>query len=443
MSKGDARRVTIVEELLAGRTSIEQAARLLNLSVRQIMRLKAEAAANGPMAVLHKNRGRKPANALDPVLAETIVDICTSRLAGYNFCHMADVLAEDYGIFVSVSTLSRLLRKEGIRSPKAKRRAKKHRCRAARPREGELAQMDASRFDWLSDGSYLHLHGAVDDATGRVLALRFDKEETFEAYCQLMFQMNRQGCLPREIYADARSIFVCTRGRRYELSLEEELAGMTDRPSQFARALRDIGGSLIIAGSPQAKGGIERLWGTLQDRLVKDMWRQGISTMEQANDFLKSHVAFFNRRFAVPAAKPEKAYLPKQDPDDLALTFSKHATRVLDSGLSFSFLGTKYRLPLLHNHKRVSASPHDTLTIATSSWLGLKVIFKGMVLIPEKIQDPPRVKKLEKPRAIKLPVVEPRKAASRSPWHNFTPTFYSQARLHDIFADELSTESVT
>ena len=116
MSKGDARRVTIVEELLAGRTSIEQAARLLNLSVRQIMRLKAEAAANGPMAVLHKNRGRKPANALDPVLAETIVDICTSRLAGYNFCHMADVLAEDYGIFVSVSTLSRLLRKEGIRS---------------------------------------------------------------------------------------------------------------------------------------------------------------------------------------------------------------------------------------------------------------------------------------------------------------------------------------
>jgi len=101
--------------------------------------------------------------------------------------------------------LSRYLKASGVRSLKAKRRAKKHLCRDVRTREGELAQMDASKHDWLSNGSYLHLHGAVDDATGRILALHFDREETLECYCELMLQMNRLACLPRKIYTDARS----------------------------------------------------------------------------------------------------------------------------------------------------------------------------------------------------------------------------------------------
>jgi transposase len=186
MSKQEARKITIIEELLAGRFTNKQAAVLLDLSVRQVQRMKAEASKNGVMSILHKNRGRKPANALASEVAEAIVSIYQTELSGYNFCHATDVLAEEKGIFVSVSTVSRYLKERGIRSPKAKRRPKKHRSRDAREREGEMAQMDASKFDWLDNGSYLHLHGAIDDATGRILALHFDKEETLEGYCELM-----------------------------------------------------------------------------------------------------------------------------------------------------------------------------------------------------------------------------------------------------------------
>jgi hypothetical protein len=131
---------------------------------------------------------------------------------------------EENGIFVSVSTVSRYLKAKGIRSPKAKRRPKKHRSRNAREREGELVLMDASSFDWLCNGSYLHLHGAIDDATGRILALHFEKEETFEGYCELIFQMNRDGHLPREIYTDGRSIFAYDSKKKKKLSIAEELA---------------------------------------------------------------------------------------------------------------------------------------------------------------------------------------------------------------------------
>lgn len=131
MSKKEARKVTIIEELLADGSQI-RGAETLDLSVRQVQRLKMEATANGVMSILHKNRGRKPANALEPKLAETICRIYQTELPGYNFCHATDVLAEEKDIFVSVSTVSRYLKENGIRSPKAKRRPKKHRSRDAR-----------------------------------------------------------------------------------------------------------------------------------------------------------------------------------------------------------------------------------------------------------------------------------------------------------------------
>lgn len=256
MSKQEARKITIIEELLAGRFTNKQAAQLLDLSVRQIQRMKAEASKNGVMSILHKNRGRRAANALDPEVAEAISRIYQTELNGYNFCHATDVLAEDKGIFVSVSTVSRYLKANGIRSPKSKRRPKKHRSRKARECEGEMVQMDASSFDWLNNGSYLHLHGAIDDATGRILALHFEKEETFDGYCELMFQMNQDGHLPREIYTDARTVFVYDSKKKEKLTLEEELAGKLEKQPNFARALKELNILHIVAHSPQAKGAI-------------------------------------------------------------------------------------------------------------------------------------------------------------------------------------------
>lgn len=433
MSKDDARKMTIIEELLSGRFTNAQAARLLDLSVRQVQRLKSEATANGITSVLHKNRGRKPVNTLNPRTAEDIISIYNTELSGYNFCHTTDILAEEKGIFVSVSTVSRLLTAHGIRSPKAKRRPKRHRSRDAREREGDMAQMDASKFDWLSNGSYLHLHGAIDDATGRILGLHFAKEETFEGYCEVMFQMNQDSHLPREIYTDARTIFVYDSKVKKKLTLEQELAGEFERQPQFARALKELNILLIIARSAQAKGGIERLWGTLQDRLAKDLQRHKVYSVEDANAFLKHYIPYYNRKFAILAANPEKVYLPSYDEANLELILAKHETRKLDSGLSFSFQGQKYCLPAHVDKQPILAAPHDILTVATSHRIGMKILFKGYTFVPQPLQK--QMKDVQAPNPNLPPLQIPHQTSkNRSPWHksnNFLfPTQRLKASLH-------------
>lgn len=436
MSKKEARKITIIEELLAGRFTNRQAAELLELSVRQVQRMKKEASVNGLISILHKNRGRKPANTMDPEVANTICRIYETELTGYNFCHATDILAEENDIFVSVSTVSRYLKANGIRSPKAKRRPKKHRSRDAREREGELAQMDASSFDWLSNGSYLHLHGAVDDATGRILALHFDKEETFEGYSELMFQMSQDGRLPREIYTDGRTVFAYDSKNKKKLTIAEELAGKLEKQPHFARALKELNILLIIAKSAQAKGGIERLWETLQDRLTKDIKRKGITTVEQANEFLKRYIPYYNRKFAVQAVNPEKAYLPKQDSFQMQLIFSKQVARKLDSGLSFSFEGRKYRLPVYVDNKKVPASPHDTITVATSKHIGMRILFKGLVIKPEPLITQPKESIVQKPSQLNSPSTPSNQAQSKpknkSPWFSYNEMFYSKSNRSGV-----------
>jgi hypothetical protein len=277
------------------------------------------------------------------------------------------------------------------------------------------------------------LHGAIDDATGRILALHFEKEETFEGYCELIFQMNRDGHLPREIYTDGRSIFAYDSKKKKKLSIAEELAGKTEKQPHFARALKELNILLIIAKSAQAKGGIERLWETLQDRLVKDMKRKGITTTEQANEFLKHYIPYYNRKFAVQAAKPEKAYLPKVDLAQIQLIFSKQVTRKLDSGLSFSFEGQKYRLPVYVNSKRVPASPHDTITVAISKHIGIQVLLKGFVIKPEPLKTQPKESIVQMPPQLKSQCKQPLqlqcKPKNKSPWFNYTEMFYSKSKL--------------
>lgn len=426
MSKQDARKVSLIEELLSRRISNSQAASLLDLSVRQVQRLKVTASTNGVISLLHKSRGRKPANTLDPGISAQLVKIYNSDLLNYNFCHATDILSEEKGISVSVSTVSRYLKAAGISSPKAKRRPKHHRSRNPRAREGELVQMDASCFDWLGNGSYLHLHGAIDDATGKVLALYFDKEETSAAYCELMFQMNNDGHLPRELYTDGRTCFAYDSKTKKHLSIADELAGMTERMPQFARALKEINVRLIIAKSPQAKGCIERLWETLQDRLAKDLQRNNITTVDQANTFLVQYISYYNQKFAVLALNPDVAYLPKLPSASMQLIFARHETRKLNSGLAFSFNNVKYRLPSLHNSEIVPASPHDTITVITSKYVGIQVLFNGLVLSPEQLLTRPKSSIARVDLKAKQIHVSS-KLNNNSPWFGFTKMFFSNA----------------
>lgn len=304
------RRALVIEELEAGTMSLAQAETLLALSERQVKRLRAAYRRDGPAGLIHRNRGRTSWNAVPAVLRERVLELARTQYAGLNYQHLSEKLAEreGEGLRLDPTTVRKLLLGAGLRGPRT-RRAPAHRSRRARmPREGLLLQGDGSRHRWLgADHPYLTLIGFIDDATGTVPAALFRAQEDAAGYLLVLRAIALGPGIPVAVYVDRHGIF--QKSVREPLTLEEELAGGA-LPTQVARALDELGVRLILAQSPQAKGRIERLWGTFQDRLVAELRLAGIDTLEGANAFLPDFLHAFGRRFAVPAAEAASAYRP-------------------------------------------------------------------------------------------------------------------------------------
>ena len=266
MTSHDQRRAHTVTKLVAGEVTVAEAALLLGLTERSVWRLKRQLLERGVDGLLHGNRGRASPRRLAETTGARIVELAATTYAGVNDCHLMELLAEREGIAIGRSSLQRLLRAAGRTSPR-RRRAPRHRSRRDRmPQAGLLLQTDGSRHDWLGDrGPRLTLLAAIDDATGLVTAATFREQEDAAGYLWVLRQTVRRYGGPAALYRDRHSIFETSEKGR--LTLEEQLI---DRrlPTQVGRALEELGITSIAARSPQAKGRIERLWGTLQDRLV-------------------------------------------------------------------------------------------------------------------------------------------------------------------------------
>ena len=373
MDNQEARRMAVIEQSLAGKFNNQQAAQLLERSVRQIQRLKQKVKEKGLSAVLHGNRGKQPHNAVPEAKRAEILRLATSTLKDCNYLHMQEVLETEMGMEISYSALSRLLRSQHIPTSLSKHRRKSHRSRKAMQHFGELVQLDASRFDWFSNGDYSYLHAAIDDATNKVLALYFTHEESLEAYSELIFQTNQAYGLPQALYTDGRTVFFYDSKTKHQLSLEEQLAGVEENMPQFARACKSTGILLKRAHSAQAKGLVERLWGSLQNRLPKDFLRLNIHSMEQANAFFPHFIAAWNRKHAHDPASPDSFFAPKWPADLLNLQFAVHEKRILSKGFTFDFQGKKYIIP----DPSCPARPGDILTVAFSKHCPVQVIFAG------------------------------------------------------------------
>ncbi|OQB45552.1 MAG: Integrase core domain protein [Synergistetes bacterium ADurb.Bin155] len=207
-------------------------------------------------------------------------------------------------------------------------------------RFGQMLQIDASPFDWLSNGSMITLHGAIDDATGSVTALRFERTECLDGYFHVLEETILSYGIPRSLYSDAHSIFFSPSPSK--LSLTEELRGAGEGRTQFGKALEILGINPIKALSPQAKGRIERLWGTLQHRLVVDLRVAGVSTPEEANAFLASYRTRHNDLFAVPPKDEATAFVPAPSKEDLALILCRRAFRKVTGDSTVSWKGRKW-----------------------------------------------------------------------------------------------------
>ena len=297
----DEKRIEIVQRVFRGELTVLRAAVILGLSERQCYRIKQRVHQEGLKGVIHGNRGRPCRRKIKEKIVGRVVELARGKYQGFNDHHLTEKLKEHEQIELSREKVRRILRSHGVSTPR-KRRASKHRSRRERRlAEGMMLQVDGSPHDWLEGrGPRLCLIGAIDDATGKVVGAFFTEAESSWGYLRLFSEIFKAHGLAQSIYSDRHSVFWTDR----EPTLDEQL--INKRPlTEVGRALDELGVTLILAGSPQAKGRIERLWGTFQDRLVSELRLAKAKTLEQAQAVLDGYLPQHNRRFSKPArAKP-------------------------------------------------------------------------------------------------------------------------------------------
>lgn len=219
-------------------------------------------------------------------------------------------------------------------------------------------------------GEAFALHGAVDDATGEILALYFTPNECLEGYFEIMRQIITNHGIPISLYCDRHTIFISPKDGK--LSIEDQLKGKTVNATQFGRAMEELGVNIIRVHSPQAKGRIEKLWGTLQSRLPVEFKIHGITTMDAANAFLARVMDAYNKKFSVEPESPEEAFRKPDAGINLDNVLCKKVKRTIIEGSAFSYKGQYYQL--IRNGKIASALPKAKLTVLTSSRIGIRAM---------------------------------------------------------------------
>jgi len=340
LSQKELQRVSVISSCVEGDMACARAAELLSLSIRHVKRLKQRLREQGEAALAHANRGRPSPRRLPVRVRQAVVRLARTTYAGFNDHHLCEKLCEVEGLSLSRESLRRLLRQAGIGSPR-KRRAPAHRQRRLRAaREGELVQLDGSPHDWLQGrGPRLTALGLQDDATGKILAAQFFASESAAGYLSLLRQLLRRHGTPLAFYGDHSSIFV----RNDDFwSVEEQLAGQR-QPTQFGRALDQLGITFIAARSPQAKGRVERLWGVLQDRLTSELRLAQARDLDSANAVLRLFLADYNRRFARGPRDLQTAWRPAPENLDRICCFVHQ--RVVSNDNVVQWEGQRFQIP--------------------------------------------------------------------------------------------------
>jgi transposase len=350
LSQKEQKRLEVLISIEKRETTGKQAAKVMGISLRHVRRLLAGYRKEGIAALAHGNRGRKPPTTIKQGLRQKVLELAQSKYAGFNQQHFTEILAEHEDIFLSRSSVRNILLASGIKSPR-KRRPPKHRSRRERyPKEGMMLQVDGSPHDWLEGrGPYLSLIGAIDDATNQVPYAFFQEQEDSRGYIRILKEIVLNKGIPLAIYHDRHSIFEVSPDK--SLSIEEQSEGK--RPlTQFGRLMEELGITSISANSPQAKGRIERLWGTFQDRLVSELRLVRAKTVEEANQVLAYFLPEYNRKFGITAREPGSAYqkIPEGfKPEEI---FCFKYQRVVGADNVVCFYG--YRLQILPSEDRVS-----------------------------------------------------------------------------------------
>jgi len=381
MSKKELDRYHIIARLIRKEINSMKASELLDLGIRQIKRLKKAVKLLGPKALVHKSRGKQSNHNLPDYERQTIINLIKDKYADFGPTLASEKLKELHDIDRDAKTIRSIMIAEHLWKPKIKKQSEHRFWRQRRACFGEMQQFDGSYHDWFEDRApKCCLLAAVDDATGKITYARFGQNEGVTEVFSFWMGYLRQLGKPRSIYLDKFSTYKMNSKFAQE---NHELK------TQFERALQDLHIEPITAHSPEAKGRIENIFGTLQDRLVKELRLHDISTIEQANLFLESKfLPWFNQKFAVSALQPANLHqrLTDKERTQLPAIFSKHYTRTVQNDFTISFNNQWYQLT---NDQSVTVAKQDHVTVEQHLGGAVKFRLRGKYLnyktIPKRI----------------------------------------------------------
>jgi hypothetical protein len=390
----ELKRLHVIHKAIEGVLTQVEAAGILSLSERQIGRIVKRIREEGDKGIQHRSRGKESNRRLPKKLIERVIWLYQNKYQGFGPTLTAEKLFELEGIHVSKETVRMYLLEAG--QWQKSRKVRTHRqWRERKDHCGEMLQMDGSHHDWFEGRrSKCVLMGYIDDATGRIFCRFYEYEGTIPAMDSFKRYIRKYG-IAMSVYFDKHTTYKSTS----EPSIEDEING-TEPLSEFGRALTELGVEIIHAHSPQAKGRIERLFKTLQDRLVKDMTIRGISTIEEANKFLETYMAFHNKRFAF---KPkEQNDLHREVPKGLNLDkiLCIRTERALRNDCTVAHNGKLYQIQEAVKSKKVWVEERvNGRMLITHNDDSLQ--FKEITIRPEKHKKPLKLRKktLYKPSA--------------------------------------------
>lgn len=360
MSQKELTRLAYLEKLSSKQISQIEAAKLMGMSTRHLRRLQQTYGKGGAKALISKRRGQPSNHQLPSDTKKTGLALVQKHYSDFGPTLAHEKLTEKHKVKISLESLRQLMIEAGIWKGKKRRLSRVHQMRSRRPCLGELIQIDGSPHAWFEErGPRCCLLVFVDDATGRIMTLHFEKEESAQGYFDATYKYIMAHGLPDAFYSDKHGIF--------RVNIKEAQSGNGE--TQFSRALRELDIKLINANSPQAKGRVENKNGTLQDRLVKELRLENISDIDSANAFLPAFMKDYNRRFAKAPASPVNRHRKRNlAPKALRMTLSYQNERTITKNLEVHYQNKIYQIQsknpsytmrrakvmLYHDHKKVA-----------------------------------------------------------------------------------------
>jgi transposase len=387
----ELRYLHVIRKVLDKELKQREASEILCLSSRQIRRMVKRVRVEGDKGVIHKSRGRVSNRRISEGVRDKVIQLYRSEYSDFGPTLASEKLREREQVPVHDETLRRWLLESG--DWKKRRKSRGHRrWRERKAHFGEMVQMDGSHHDWFEGrGPGCVLMGYIDDATGKVLGRFYEYEGTFPAMDSFKRYIGKYG-LPIRVYLDRHTTYKSNAKASIEDLLDEEEIPL----SQFERALKELGVEVVHAYSPQAKGRVERLFGTLQDRLVKEMRLRGLRTIQEGNDFLRQYLPVYNRRFSVRPLEPNNLHRPLLKGQDLNSILCIKTERTLRNDFTVAHHRKLYQIEEKMRGCKVMIHEHLDGSMKMTS-RDRVVSFSEITTRPVKEQKPPMMRATRRP----------------------------------------------